>query len=137
MTSPPPPLLPASYQYKFLGTEFLPSQVPSLLPPTLRSRPPIAPPSAPLSALGNLRVPLPDSWTSPLKNPDLRPKEEDFLDHPSIKHCGHSWLRPLPQEQLPQLVPDPAGLPDVPKDPWPVIVLPVQEYGCSKVIVST
>ena len=45
-----------------------------MMPPSARSRPPVAPPSALLSVLGNLRVPPTVSWTLPLEKPRSPPQ---------------------------------------------------------------
>ena len=88
-------MFPESCKYKFLGTELLPSKGPSLLPPTARFRPPVAPPSDPLSALGNLRGPSPYSWTSPLTKP-RSPPQRGGLYGPPIDKTWRTLVAPPP-----------------------------------------
>ena len=92
---PTPPLLPASCQYNLLGTGFLPSQGPSMLPPADGYRPIVALPSDLVSALGNPRVPLPASWTLPLTIPRSLPPKGG-LPGPPIDKTWYTLVAPPP-----------------------------------------
>ena len=79
----------------FLGIEFLTSQGPSLLPPDSSYRPPVAPPSASLSALVNLRVPPPASWTSTLTK-TRSPTQRGGLSGPPPNKTWRTLVDPPP-----------------------------------------